>query len=69
MVVDAPSLPVFKRHLDSALNNRLHSLVSTKVVRQLDWVIVLGHFHLEQTFLFYSVTAVGLANPYASVRL
>ena len=33
-VVDAPSLSVFKRHLDNALNNML--LVSPEVVRQLD---------------------------------
>ncbi|GAB0175836.1 hypothetical protein GRJ2_000048800 [Grus japonensis] len=35
-VVNAPSLSVFKRHLDNALNNRLYLLVSTNMVRQLD---------------------------------
>ena len=35
-VVNAPSLAVFKRHLDNALNNMLELLVSPEVVRQLD---------------------------------
>ena len=35
-VVDAPSLAVFQRHLDNALNNMLELLVSPEVVRQLD---------------------------------
>ena len=35
-VVDAPSLSVFKRHLDNALKNMLEFLVSPEVVRQLD---------------------------------
>ncbi|KAK4816002.1 hypothetical protein QYF61_010870 [Mycteria americana] len=35
-VVNAPSLSVFKRHLDNALNNMLKLLVSPEVVRQLD---------------------------------
>ena len=35
-VVDAPSLAVFKRHLDNFLNNMLELLVSPEVVRQLD---------------------------------
>ena len=35
-VVDAPSLALFKWHLDNALNNRLYHLVSTDVVRQWD---------------------------------
>ena len=35
-VVDAPSLAVFKRHLDNALNNMLELLVSPEVARQLD---------------------------------
>ena len=33
---DAPSLSVFKRHLDNALNNMLQLLVSPEMVRQLD---------------------------------
>ncbi|PKU46446.1 hypothetical protein llap_3261 [Limosa lapponica baueri] len=35
-VVKAPSLSVFKKHLDNALNNMFKSLVSPEVVRQLD---------------------------------
>ncbi|GAB0183172.1 hypothetical protein GRJ2_000782500 [Grus japonensis] len=35
-VVDGPSLSVFKRHLDNALNNMLQLLVSPELVRQLD---------------------------------
>lgn len=31
-------------------------------------MIVLGPFHLKQTFLFYSVTAEGLADPYAECQ-
>ncbi|KAK4826838.1 hypothetical protein QYF61_011646 [Mycteria americana] len=38
-VVNAPSVSVFKRHLDNALNNMLQLLVSPGVVRQLDWMI------------------------------
>jgi len=34
--VNAPSLSVLKRHLDNALNNMLHLLVSPGLVRQLD---------------------------------
>ena len=34
--VDAPSLSVFKRHLDNALNNMLSLLVSPEGFRQLD---------------------------------
>ncbi|KAK4824876.1 hypothetical protein QYF61_021083 [Mycteria americana] len=41
-VVDAPSLSVFKRHLDNALNNMLYLLVSPELVRQLDEIIILG---------------------------
>ena len=35
-VVNAPSLSVFKRHLDNALHNMLELLVSPEAVRQLD---------------------------------
>lgn len=35
-VVDAPSLPVFKRQLDYALNNMISVLVSPEPVRRLD---------------------------------
>jgi len=43
-VVDAPSLSVFKRHLDNVLGNMLKLLVSPEVVRDLDWMIVVGPF-------------------------
>ena len=46
-VVDAPSLAVFQRHLDNALNNMLELLVSPEVVRQLDWMIVVGPFQMK----------------------
>lgn len=35
-VIDAPSLLVFKRHLDGALNKILYVLVNPEVIRQLD---------------------------------
>lgn len=38
-VANAPSLSVFKGHLDNALNNILELLVSPKLVRQLNWMI------------------------------
>lgn len=38
-VANAPSLSVFKGHLDNALNNILEFLVSPELVRQLNWMI------------------------------
>jgi len=35
-LTNAPSLSVFKRQLDNALNNMLKLLINTEVVRQLD---------------------------------
>lgn len=37
-VANAPSLSVFKGHLDNALNNILELLVSPELVRQLNWM-------------------------------
>lgn len=42
--LNAPLLSVFKRHLDSALNNTLWLLVSPEVVGLLDSVIFVGPF-------------------------
>ena len=54
-VVNAPSLSVFKRHLDNALNNALKLLVSPELVRQLDWMITVGPFQLRYSVLPCSV--------------
>jgi len=39
-VVHAPSLSLFKRHLDNGLNNVLSLLVRPEVARQLDEMII-----------------------------
>lgn len=38
-LIDAPSLPVFKRHLGNALNDMLSLLVSPEVFRQLTGIV------------------------------
>lgn len=38
-VTNAPSLSMFKGHLDNALNNILEFLVSPELLRQLNWMI------------------------------
>jgi len=56
-VVDAPSLLLFKRYLDNALNNMLQHLASPEVVRHLDLKVVEGLFKLNYFYsiLFYSI--------------
>jgi len=54
-VVNAPSLSVVKRHLDNALYSMLSLLASPEVVRQLNWMIIVGPFQLKYSILFYSI--------------
>jgi len=46
-VVDALSLSVFKRLLDNALHSKLYLSVNPEVVRQLDYMIVVGSCEME----------------------
>lgn len=51
-VADALCLQLFKRHLDNTLNNMLELLVSTEVVRQLDFQRALSPFQLNYSILY-----------------
>ena len=61
-------LAVFKRLLDNALHNMLELLVSPEVVRQLDWMIVVGPFQLNYAILFHLLCSVQLQLHNLSVR-
>lgn len=51
-VFDAPSLSLFKRHLDDTFINMLELSDSPGVVRLLDQVILLGPFQLQYSIHF-----------------